>query len=73
VNPDEILDENTMDGMRAKAKALAKERRDKMVTDRRTNGVDRAEGAPPSSAKRTLPEGTSPAMRIGYGLERGHL
>ncbi len=73
VNSDEILDEDTMAGMRAKAKALAKERRDHMVTSRRTNGVDRAEGAPPSSAKRTLPDNTSPALRIAYGLERNHL
>lgn len=73
VNADELLDENTMAGMRAKAKALAKERRDHMVTSRRADGIDRAEGAPPSSAKRTLPEGTAPATRIGYGLERGHL
>ncbi len=73
VNPDEILDEDTMAGMRAKAKALAKERRDHMVTSRRENGVDRAEGAPPSSAKRSLPDGSSPSLRISYGLERGHL
>jgi hypothetical protein len=73
VNPDEILDEDTMAGMRAKAKALAKERRDHMVTSRRENGVDRAEGAPPASAKRTLPDNTSPNLRIAYGLERGHL
>lgn len=73
VNADELMDEDTMAGMRAKAKALAKERRDHMVTSRRTDGIDRAEGAPPSSAKRTLPDGTSPGLRIAYGLERGHL
>jgi hypothetical protein len=73
VNADELLDEDTMAGMRAKAKGLAKERRDKMVTDRRDNGVDRAEGAPPSSAKRSLPDSTSPAQRIAYGFSRGHL
>ena len=73
INSDELLDERTMDGMRAKAKALQKERRDRMVTQRKANHVDRAEGGPPSSARRKLPDDVSPAMRIQYGLERGHL
>jgi hypothetical protein len=73
INSDELLSESSMDGMRARAKALADSRRDKQLSTRRANHVDRAEGAPAASGRRQLPDSVSPAMRIQYGLERGHL
>jgi hypothetical protein len=73
INADELSDLSTMAEMRARAKGLANERRDAMREGRSRSGADRVESGPPASGTSRVPENISPALRIRYGLERGHL
>lgn len=73
VNADELDGYTSLEAMRARADALATERRNKMRDTRKANGTDRAEGAAPATGISRIPDNISPAMRIRIGLERGHL
>jgi hypothetical protein len=77
VNADELSGERSLDGMRARAKALAESRtrsaQDNRYEARQRGAVDRAESGPVASGRSRVPENITPVRRIAYGVERGHL
>lgn len=77
VNADELSGEKSLDGMRARAKALAESRtrsaQDTRYETRQRGAVDRVESGPVANGRSRVPENISPERRISYGIERGHL
>jgi hypothetical protein len=70
---DDLANETTVEGMKARAKALVETRRDSSFSKRKIAGIDRAEGGSSGGAidQQTM-DSLSPLGKIKIGLSRGH-
>ena len=72
INPDELLNETSLEGMRSRAATLRDERRNFKYASRRITGVNRAEGPPASNASHAAGlDQLSSFGKIKAGLLRG--